>query len=333
MILVFATSDDGGLDSGSSHAVRFARELADTMSVDVEVLIEGQARPDLTGRTSSIGIDRVHIVSDERLTDSGPAAHAACVEQLAVSTRADCVIAPGTDRGNEVLAHVAATMDVPLATNCIAVDPGPDVWNVTRVRWGGSLLEDLTLAARVKLLTVSPHSPTLDPWGGVVDTAITEFVPVLDDRHFATMVVERAGDAGATSLADSRVVVSGGRGVGSADGFAQLEALAAKLGGSVGCSRVATNNGWRPHSDQVGQTGTVVAPELYIACGISGAIQHWVGMMGSKTILAINTDAEAPMVTKADFAVVGDLHEVVPAITAEIRSRNLQPVDRSHKRV
>ena len=93
------------------------------------------------------------------------------------------------------------------------------------------------------------------------------------------------------------------------------------LGGVVGCSRVVTNNGWRPHSDQVGQTGTVIAPDLYIACGISGAIQHWVGMMASKTILAINTDAEAPMVTKADYAVVGDLHEILPAIVAEVKAR------------
>jgi len=110
--------------------------------------------------------------------------------------------------------------------------------------------------------------------------------------------------------------------VGSPEGFAPLEELADLLSGVVGCSRVVTNNGWRPHSDQVGQTGTVIAPDLYIACGISGAIQHWVGMMASKTIIAINTDAEAPMVTKADYAVVGDLSQIVPAIVAEVRARH-----------
>ena len=125
-------------------------------------------------------------------------------------------------------------------------------------------------------------------------------------------------------MADSTtaaVVVSGGRGVGSADGFAPLEELAELLGGAVGCSRVVTNNGWRPHSDQVGQTGKRIAPELYIACSISGAIQHWVGMMASKHVLAINTDGEANMVGKAEYAVLGDLHEIVPAISAEIRKR------------
>ncbi|MEY2553922.1 MAG: electron transfer flavoprotein alpha subunit, partial [Ilumatobacteraceae bacterium] len=123
------------------------------------------------------------------------------------------------------------------------------------------------------------------------------------------------------TLATAPVVVSGGRGVGSADGFAPLLELAAQLGGVVGCSRAVTNLGWRNHTDQVGQTGTRIAPDIYIACGISGAIQHWVGAMASKKILAINTDPEANMVTKADYAVIGDLHQVVPAITAEVRRR------------
>jgi electron transfer flavoprotein alpha subunit len=123
------------------------------------------------------------------------------------------------------------------------------------------------------------------------------------------------------TLATARVVVGGGRGVGSAEGFADLEKLAGLLGGVVGCSRVATNNGWRPHSDQVGQTGTRIAPQLYMACGISGAIQHWVGAMGAKHILAINTDRQANMVAKADYAVIGDLHDVLPAIVAEVERR------------
>ena len=123
------------------------------------------------------------------------------------------------------------------------------------------------------------------------------------------------------TLTTAPVVVGGGRGVGSAEGFASLEELSEEIGWVVGCSRAVTNNGWRPHSDQVGQTGTRIAPEIYIASGISGAIQHWVGAMAAKNILAINTDPEANMVTKAGYAVLGDLHEVIPAITAELRNR------------
>jgi electron transfer flavoprotein alpha subunit len=124
---------------------------------------------------------------------------------------------------------------------------------------------------------------------------------------------------GKVSLAEARVVVGGGRGVGSAEGFKPLEELADLLGGTVGCSRAVTSLGWRPHADQVGQTGTRIAPEIYIACGVSGATQHMVGAKGSKRILAINTDPEAPIVAKATYAIIGDLHEIVPALNAEIR--------------
>jgi len=130
-----------------------------------------------------------------------------------------------------------------------------------------------------------------------------------------------APDRGRISLTDARVVIGGGRGVGSSEGFAELEELAGLLGGAVGGSRVVTSAGWRPHSDQIGQTGLRIAPDLYIACGISGAIQHIVGCKAAKHILAINTDAESPIMNVADYAVIGDLHAIVPAISAEIRRR------------
>jgi len=125
--------------------------------------------------------------------------------------------------------------------------------------------------------------------------------------------------AAGVSLSDADVVVSGGRGVGSAEGFAVIEELAALLGAAVGCSRAVTSAGWRPHTDQVGQTGTKISPSLYIACGISGATQHMAGCKGAKKLLAINPDREASIFASADYAVIGDLHEVVPAISAEIR--------------
>ena len=125
--------------------------------------------------------------------------------------------------------------------------------------------------------------------------------------------------SGGVSLRDAKVVVSGGRGVGSAEGFAIIEELAGLLGGAVGCSRVVTSAGWRPHADQVGQTGTKISADLYVACGISGATQHIAGAKGAKKILAINTDPEAPIFASADYGVIGDLHEVVPAISAELK--------------
>ncbi len=142
----------------------------------------------------------------------------------------------------------------------------------------------------------------------------------MDDADLRSRVVAQvAPEAGKVSLADARVVVGGGRGVGSGEAFAELEELAALLGGAVGVSRVVTSAGWRPHAMQVGQTGTRIAPDLYIACGISGAIQHIVGCKAAKAILVINTDRDAPIMSRASYAVIGDLHAVVPAISAEIR--------------
>jgi electron transfer flavoprotein alpha subunit len=189
--------------------------------------------------------------------------------------------------------------------------------NVVRQRWGGSLLEEATLDAPVKLLTVAPHAVAAQPGDEEVETVVPE--PAEADLR-VRVVRREEPEAGTISLGDARVVVGGGRGVGSAEGFAVLQELADALGGAVGGSRVVTNLGWRPHADQIGQTGLRIGADLYIACGISGAIQHWVGCKGAKKILAINTDRDAPMMQRADYAVVGDLHEVVPAIVRELRS-------------
>jgi electron transfer flavoprotein alpha subunit len=231
------------------------------------------------------------------------------------------VIGTGSERGAEVLAHAAARLDVPLAANVTEVRPG-EPWQVTRQRWGGSLLEEARLDGPVRLLTVAPHAfaPVSASAAGAA-ASVQSFAPDLSDRDFRVRITSHVpAEEGAISLADARVVVGGGRGVGSAEGFAQLDELAALLGGTVGVSRVVTSAGWRPHAQQVGQTGTRIAPDLYIACGISGAIQHMVGARSAKAILAINTDRDAPMVTRATYAVIGDLHAVLPAIIAAVRA-------------
>jgi electron transfer flavoprotein alpha subunit len=183
---------------------------------------------------------------------------------------------------------------------------------VTRIRWGGTLLEEARIHADRKLLTAAPFAfaASTSPPADVLRPDVSGVVQVVE--HVAP-------DTGGISLADAKVVVSGGRGVGSSEGFAILEELAALLEGAVGCSRVVTSAGWRPHTDQVGQTGTKVSPDLYIACGISGATQHIAGVKGAKKLLAINDDPEATIFNHADYAVIGNLHEIVPAITAELR--------------
>jgi electron transfer flavoprotein alpha subunit len=216
-----------------------------------------------------------------------------------------------------VLARVAARAGLPFAANCVRVEPGSPV-TVTRLRWGGSLVEEAAIHADRAILTVAPHTVAAAAVGG--SATVETFVPELDDGDLIVRVARRIPAApGGVSLAEARVVVSGGRGVGSAEGFAPIDDLAALLGAAVGCSRAVTISGWRSHTAQVGQTGTKIAPDLYIAAGISGATQHMAGCKASKRILAINKDAEAPIMTMADYAVIGDLHQVVPAINAEIR--------------
>ncbi len=264
------------------------------------------------GAPAEVAADVLHVAEIEG--SYAPAAWAAAVAELVERLSPGAVVAAGSDRGNEVLAHVAARLDLPLAANCTEVRGD----EVTRVRWGGSLLEEARVHAPVKLLTVAPYAVAAEAAGapGSVET----FVPALSEADLAVRVVERvATAAGGVSLVEAKVVVSGGRGVGSAEGFAIIEELAGLLGGAVGCSRVVTSAGWRPHTDQVGQTGTKVSPDLYIACGISGATQHIAGCKGAKKILAINDDPEASILAHADYAVIGDLHEIVPAISAELR--------------
>ncbi|MGA7269775.1 MAG: electron transfer flavoprotein subunit alpha/FixB family protein [Acidimicrobiia bacterium] len=312
-VWVWVDHEGGEASELDLQAVTLARSLADQMGEDLAALTFGKV--ELGG-----AVDSIWQVEHPLLSDFAPDGYGASLVQLMAREEPVALVAPGSDRGNEVLAHVAAQADLPMAANVTEVDPESDPWSLVRVRWGGSLLERAELSASVRLMSAAAHA--FDP--AAVDGApapVSSFEPELDEAEVVARVVDRVTVEEGITLATAPVVVSGGRGVGSAEGFAPLEELAGLLGGAVGCSRVVTNNGWRPHSDQVGQTGTRVAPDVYIACGISGAIQHWVGMMAAKNVIAINTDPEAPMVTKADYALISDMAQAVPAIVAEIRRR------------
>ena len=256
-------------------------------------------------------------VSMDAVQPFAPDALAAILARAADDMNASAVVAAGTERGNEVMARLAARMGLPLAANCIDAEPG-DPTTVMRQRWGGSLLEEARLHSPRPLITVAPHTVAADSGP---PPAEVEVKPVAETDLVVRVVDHVSPSNGGVSLAEAKVIVSGGRGVGSKEGFTIIEELAGLLGAAVGCSRAVTSAGWRPHTDQVGQTGTKVAPEVYIACGISGATQHMAGLKGAKRILAINSDPQAPLMLNADYTVTGDLKEIVPAISAEIRKR------------
>ncbi len=318
MILTLITHDRGAVEETAWQALTLAGNLAEGSGSPLHAVWIGEGLD--ADALGTHGVETVHQISGDDLDDYNPQAWGRAVAKLAATYEATAIVAIGSDRGNEVMAHVGAITGLPMVANVREVEPG-DTWQIIRTRWGGSLLEETTLDATTKLLTIAEHAVAVEPSTTATTPTVTPFEVSLDPADLVTKVVDRVVTSEGITLATAPVVVSGGRGVGGLEGFEPLEELASLLGGVVGCSRVVTNNGWRPHSDQVGQTGTVVAPDLYIACGISGAIQHWVGMMASKTIVAINTDAEAPMVTKADYAIVGDLSEIVPAIVDEVKRR------------
>lgn len=309
-VLTYLEHADGTVDEPSLQAATLARSLAGDGAAHAMVA-SNRLLQRLDGAPP---VDTVHVAVHDAFASYAPRAVAEAIAELAGTLGATVIAGPGTERGNEVLAHVGALLDLPLAVNCVAVTGG----DVTRVRWGGSLLEQAHVEEPTLLLTAQPHALTAEAGA---EAAVETFTPALSAAALALRVVERVGTStGGVSLDDAKVVVSGGRGAGSAEGFASLEELAGLLGAAVGCSRAVTMAGWRPHTDQVGQTGTKISPELYIACGISGATQHMAGCKGAKRILAINADREAPILQSADYAVIGDLHEIVPAISAAIRA-------------
>jgi electron transfer flavoprotein alpha subunit len=313
MTVVLLEHEAGSVVEVSLQALTFARSLDEP--VHAVAFSEGGAQALTAGATYGVTIG-THV----RIDGYAPAAWAAALAAVADPTSA--VIAAATDRGNEVLAHLGARTGTPFVANCVAARRDGDGWEVTRQRWGGSILEDARTDGDRALFSVAPHAVAADPSAERGAVQIEELLPEIEERDLRVLPSVVARDTSASvALPEAHVVVGGGRGVGSAEGFAALDTLASALGGAVGVSRAVTSAGWRPHAEQVGQTGERIAPDLYIACGISGASQHMVGCRGAKALLAINTDPDAPIFERSDYAVIGDLHEVVPAIVAELQRR------------
>jgi electron transfer flavoprotein alpha subunit len=315
-VLVLVETDENGIIEVSRETLAFARAFG----ADVHALVVGEDPARLVDQLGEYGVTEVRHAGGDAFASYAGAAWAAAL--IAAAGDATVVTAAGTQRGNEVLAHVACRLDVAMAANVVSVD-STDPLVVSRQVLGGAAMEELPLPDRVAVLSVAGHAcePTAaeTPTTPAV-TPVEVAVPEADLR--ARVVRTEPGEPDESgSLKSARVVVGAGRGAGSADGFKDILELADLLDAAVGVSRVVTSLGWRPHHEQVGQTGSRVTPDLYVACGISGAIQHWAGMSSSKTILAINTDPDAPMVTKAHYAVIGDLHEILPAVNEEIRRR------------
>jgi electron transfer flavoprotein alpha subunit len=315
-VLVLVETDDSGVSEVSREALTFVRRLGD----HVTALVIGPIPDGAVEQLGSYGVAGIRHADGEAFSTYAAAAWAAAV--VAAAEGASVVVAGGTPRGGDVMAHVACRVGVAMAANVVAVE-STDPLVVSRQVLGGAAMEELPLDDSVAVLTVAGHACDPQPADAATSPEVRPLEVTVSDADLRARVArtEPGEPDQSGSLKSARVVVGVGRGAGGPDGFSDVLELADLLGGSLGVSRVVTSLGWRPHHEQVGQTGSRVSPDLYVACGISGAIQHWSGMSSSKTILAINTDPDAPMVTKAHYAVIGDLHEVVPAINEEIKKR------------
>jgi electron transfer flavoprotein alpha subunit len=321
IIVLVETTPTGEAVEVSREAITFARSLAaEGGGVPIDAVVVGEPSDDLIATLASYGVRTVHALTGDAFASYAGAAWASGVQSVRGSSVV--VMAAGTPRGNEVMAHVAAREGVAMAANVLSFS-GLSPFVVTRQVVGGAALEEMRLSDRPAVFTVAGHAVEATAAESPGPAEVQIHTPEISVADLVARVVssEEPEPDLSGSLKSARVVVGAGRGAGSSDGFADLLELTQLVGGSLGVSRVVTSLGWRPHHEQVGQTGSRITPDLYIPCGISGAIQHWAGCSSAKAILAINTDPDAPMVTKASYAVIGDLHEVVPAINAEIRRR------------
>ena len=318
-VLTFVEHEHGEPTETSLETLTLARGLAADTDSTLAAVAFGDEGAGVADHLGAYGVETVHHV-EVGVEGYAPQAWGEAVAGLVSDLDVEAVVAPGGDRGHEVLTHAAASHDLPMAAGCLEIETG-EAYELSRQRWGGSLVEHARLEAPTKFLTAAAHEHPIEEADEPTDPVVETFEPELSEAALGvTLDRVEESDVEGVPLGEARVVVGGGRGVGGPDGYDQLEELADLLGGAVGASRAAVNEGWRSHDSQIGLTGTKISPDIYIACGISGAVQHMVGCKGASNILAINPDPEAAIMQKAEYAVVGDLHEVVPALNDAIRA-------------
>jgi electron transfer flavoprotein alpha subunit len=312
-VLVLVDHVEGTPKKVSYELLTLARSLGEPSAV-----VLGKGASAAADKAGQYGAEKVYVCEDAEIDDYLVAPKAAVLAQLVADKSPAAVLLPSTVDGKEVAARLAVKTGGGLVTDAVGVSPE---LVAEQPIFGGAVLVTSKVATGTPIITVRANStpPAEQAGAGTVEQVTATY----SDADKAAKVVDRVVEdkGGRPDLGDASIVVSGGRGVGSPENFSVIEALADSLGAAVGASRAATDAGWYPHQNQVGQTGRTVSPQLYIAVGISGAIQHRAGMQTSKTIVAINKDPEAPIFELADFGLVGDLNTVVPALTEEITKR------------
>ncbi|CAN3979788.1 electron transfer flavoprotein subunit alpha/FixB family protein [Kitasatospora purpeofusca] len=315
-ILVLVDHADGAVRKPALELLTLARRIGEPSAV---VLGAGDKAAELAAKAAEYGAAKVYVADGAEFADQLVVPKVDALAQIAEAADAAAVLVTSSGEGKEVAARVALRLGSGIITDAVDVRAGDNGPIATQSVFAASYTVDSRVSNGVPVIAVKPNAvaPEAAPAAGAVEDVTVAFT------GNAAKVVSRTPrvSSGRPELTEAAIVVSGGRGVGAAEGFGVVEELADVLGAAVGASRAAVDAGWYPHSSQVGQTGKQVSPQLYIANGISGAIQHRAGMQTSKTIVAVNKDPEAPIFELADYGVVGDLFEVLPQLTGEVKAR------------
>lgn len=320
-IWVWTEQTGGEIVSVSQEALGVARSLADGMGGGCCALVFGPGAKGAAQKAIQCGADKVFVCEDETLSVYRAEPYASLVSKLAAEHKPAAIIAGATSSGRDILALAAVDLEAGLVPDCTGLELVDGKIKATRPVYAGKLIANLVSEGDTVLISIRSRAfPAVEPDAGRAGDII-EVSPAVPSSDIKVEILGLEAAEGEVSLSDAGIIVSGGRGVGGPEGFAPVKELAETLGAAMGASRAAVDAGWIPYAHQVGQTGKTVSPDLYVACGISGAIQHLAGMRTSKVIVAINKDPEAPIFKLAQFGIVDDLFKILPALSAELKKR------------
>ena len=320
-VLVCLEQNSGAISGVSFEILSEGRRLADKLSLDLGAILIGSGVEEVAKEAFKYGADKVFVCDDEKLKDYRSESYVKALDKVVSEQQPEILLFPATNNGKDLAARFAAKAGTGLASDCveIKIDESNNNMLCTRPMYGGNVMVEIECPEkRPQMATIRPNSmerTECQKEGEVVKVEV-DFAEE-DIRTKVKEVIEKA--TGEISLADATIIVSGGRGLGDASGFDLIREFADTLGAAVGASRAAVDNGWIEYEHQVGQTGKTVSPKVYFACGISGALQHLAGMKTSDVIVAINKDEEAPMISVANYGIVGDLYKVIPVMIEEFK--------------
>ena len=317
-VWIVAELRDGAFRKVTYELASTARKLADQLGEEVSAVVLGSGIEAIAGQLGKYGVDKVFVADNAALEPYTTDAHAAAVCKIVKENDPSILLLGATAQGKDLSARLVGKLATGMASDCTDVKIEGGKLIAVRPMYAGKCYGEVAISGTPQMASLRPNVFT------VVESAkggeIVKFDPALDAAALKTKVLEVQKDSsGVIDVAEATIIISGGRGMKGPENYALLEELAIVLKGAVGASRAAVDAGWRPLKDQVGQTGKTVSPNLYIAAGISGAIQHLAGMSSSKFIVAINKDPEAPIFQKADYGIVDDLFKVIPEMTAECK--------------